>query len=321
MKANVSAALAGERLDRVVSLVASITRAEASSCIDDGRVLLNGLVVRHRSRRVRDGDVVDVDVPERLAGAGLDPDSDVPFDVVYVDEAMIIVNKPAGVVVHPGAGNTSGTLVHGLIARYPDLAEIEPPAGGGRDRSVALRPGIVHRLDKGTSGLLVIGRTAEAVRALQAQLSDRSMRRRYVALALGHFTSRRGLIDAPIGRSEHEPTKMAVVAAGRAARTNYVVQEIFDQPEPTSLVNCSLETGRTHQIRVHLNAIGHPVVGDDRYGGARSSLILPRPFLHAAGLRLTHPRTGEPCEFEAPLPPDLAAVLARLRSQPESSKA
>jgi 23S rRNA pseudouridine1911/1915/1917 synthase len=171
----------------------------------------------------------------------------------------------------------------------------------------------VHRLDKDTSGLLVVARNAGARRALVAELAAREVERRYLALVWGHPESRRGVVDAPIGRSARTPTRMAVTARGRDARTTYEVRDTFTDPVELSLLACKLETGRTHQLRVHLAAIGHPVVGDPAYGGVRESFAVPRIFLHAARLAFTHPRTGARVEFESPLPPDLAGALTSLR--------
>jgi 23S rRNA pseudouridine1911/1915/1917 synthase len=212
------------------------------------------------------------------------------------------VDKPAGLVVHPGAGHRDGTLVGGLLARFPELASVGAPA----------RPGIVHRLDRGTSGLLVVARTPAAFDDLVTQLSARTVERRYVAVVLGVPAPRSGVVDAPIGRSPRDPTRMAVAATGRPARTHYRVEQAFEQPVVAARLACRLETGRTHQVRVHLSAIGHPVVGDARYGGDRPALPAPRPCLHAARLGFRHPSTGEEMAFEAPLPRDLEAVLAGL---------
>jgi 23S rRNA pseudouridine1911/1915/1917 synthase len=206
--------------------------------------------------------------------------------------------------VHPGAGRSTGTLVHGLLAAYPEIA------GVGGDPS---RPGIVHRLDKGTSGLLLVARTPRAHEALVAALSARSVHRRYRALVWGHVAAASGLIDAPIGRSAREPTRMSVDVRGKEARTRYEVLRHATEPVEVTELACTLETGRTHQIRVHLRSIGHPVVGDARYDGNRQSLPLHRPFLHAEGLALDHPVTGQPLRFESPLPADLQAVLSSLR--------
>jgi 23S rRNA pseudouridine1911/1915/1917 synthase len=304
----VPAALAGERVDRVVALLTGVTRAEAAELVATGRVRVGGAVVAVRSRRVAAGDelVVELRPPPH---AVLEPDPDVPVEVVFADDHVIVVDKAPGVVVHPGAGQAGGTLVHGLLARFPDLAGLGELTEGGDAR----RPGIVHRLDKGTSGLLVVARTPAAAASLVAQLGARTVGRRYDALAWGRFDAGGGLIDAPIGRSDADPTRMAVVASGREARTRYQVTATYEHPDRVTRLACQLETGRTHQIRVHLAAIGHPVVGDDRYGGAHGPIACPRPFLHAASLSFVHPATGQTVSFDSPLPGDLAAVLASLR--------
>ena len=298
-------ALTGERIDRVVAVIAGVTRAEAASLVDDGRVTVNDFVEQHRSRRVALGDRIVVDERVVDPAALLEADPTIELTVVYEDDDVLVIDKPAGLVVHPGAGNQHGTLVHGLLARYPDLREL---AVGEN----AVRPGIVHRLDKGTSGLLMVGRTARAVENLIGQLSSRAVSRHYRALAWGRFEATSGLIDAPVGRSDADPTRMTVTATGREARTRYSVLAAYTQPDPTTLVECWLETGRTHQIRVHLSAIGHPVVGDGRYGGARNAVHSPRPWLHAQSLAFDHPVTGAPMSFESDVPADLMAVLAGL---------
>jgi 23S rRNA pseudouridine1911/1915/1917 synthase len=206
-------------------------------------------------------------------------------------------------VVHPGAGHAAGTLVHGLLARYPEMAGVGDPD----------RPGIVHRLDKDTSGLLMVARTGDAFASLSAQLRNRTVRRSYLALVWGHLDAPSGMVDAPVGRAPRTPTRIAVTAGGREARTGYEVVESYSDPVAASLVRCRLETGRTHQIRVHLTAIGHPVVGDARYGGRREPLAdIPRMWLHAAELGFLHPATAEPCVFTSVVPADLSAVLGRL---------
>ena len=282
------------------------SRTQATQACVGGLVRVNERVELHRARRLREGDVIELSIPTATIAPPIAPDDTVPYTVVHADAEVIVIDKPAGVVVHPGAGNSSATLVHGLIARFPDLLALIA------DPQTAERPGIVHRLDKGTSGLLVVGRSASAVANLQAQLADRSMHRSYLALAWGRFSARRGVVDAPIGRHPDDPTQMAIVANGRPARTHYVVERSFERPEPTVLLRCDLESGRTHQIRVHLRSIGHSVVGDSRYGGARAALALDRPFLHAARLQFIHPGTGQPVTFEAPLPAELSTVLGML---------
>jgi 23S rRNA pseudouridine1911/1915/1917 synthase len=305
----IPAALAGERVDRVVAILTGRSRAEVAELIAAGKVALSGRVVAVRHLHVVEGDRLDVDAEEigLLSQPGLTATASVEFGVVYVDEALIVVDKPAGLVVHPGAGHRDDTLASGLLSRFPDLAAAA--AGGAGDPS---RPGIVHRLDKETSGLLVVARTPAAYASLVAQLAARTMGREYQALALGLFDNDAGVIEAPIGRSTRFPTKMAVHAGGRAARTRYGVVGRFRLPIAVSLVHLELDTGRTHQIRVHLAAIGHPIAGDSRYGGSVKDLPLGRPFLHAEALSLVHPVTGESMRFTSPLPSDLSACLAVL---------
>ena len=308
MQETIPAALAGERVDRVVAMVTGLSRAEVAALVEAGAVRLRGRPVRSRSRRVAEGDVVEVDVPEPTAAAPLVADPGGVAPVVHADADVIVVDKPAGLVVHPGAGRAEGTLVQGLLVDFPELAGL-PAAGAGE----ADRPGIVHRLDAGTSGLLVVARTPRAYHSLVGQLQARSVERRYRALVLGTVEAAGGVVDAPIGRSEGDPTRMAVNTTGRPARTRYEVVTPYRDPVPTTELSCRLETGRTHQIRVHLAAIGHPVVGDPRYGGSRAVLPLYRPFLHATRLAFDHPASGERMAFDSPLPPELEALRRDLR--------
>jgi 23S rRNA pseudouridine1911/1915/1917 synthase len=296
-------ALAGQRLDRVVALIAGCSRAEAAALVDAGAVAIDGRAVTSRSHRVAEGDALEVAVPDRPDDDGLVPDSAVTVPVVHEDADLLVVDKPPGLVVHPGAGQRSGTLVHGLLARYPEIRTVGQPD----------RPGIVHRLDKGTSGLLVVARAQPTYEALVQMLAARRVDRRYRALVWGRVDSPTGMVDAPIGRSARDRTRMAVTMTGKDARTRYEVVRTFTEPVSATELRCSLETGRTHQIRVHLASIGHPVVGDARYGGRRPSLRSPRPWLHAEHLALDHPVTGEPLAFDSPLPADLVAVRAGLR--------
>jgi 23S rRNA pseudouridine1911/1915/1917 synthase len=300
-------ALAGERIDRVVAMLTELPRAEVAAMVEAGAVRVGGRTVERGSRKVREGEVVEIDVPDRPAVAALAPDPSVEVVIVHADDAVLVVDKPAGLVVHPGAGHVMGTMVQGLLARHPELADL-PPAGAGESD----RPGIVHRLDAGTSGLLVVARTPAAYHHLVAQLSSRQVHRQYRALVLGTVEANAGEIDAPIGRSERDPTQMAVATAGREARTRYEVRARSTDPIATTELTCTLETGRTHQIRVHLAAIGHPVVGDERYGGARPALPLGRPFLHAERLAFEHPSTGEVLTFTSALPADLDDLLRGL---------
>ncbi|HZU71613.1 MAG TPA: RluA family pseudouridine synthase [Acidimicrobiales bacterium] len=296
----VPAALAGERVDRAVSLLTELSRTTASELVASGAVRVGGRTVG-RSHRLAEGDVLEVDLPG--AAQPPQPDPGVVVEVVHEDQWLAVIDKPAGLVVHPGAGNRSGTLVNGLLARYPDLARVGEPD----------RPGVVHRLDKGTSGLLVVALRPEAHQALVAMMAERRVDRRYLSLVAGRVEAPEGVIDAPIGRSARQPTRMAVSGSGRSARTRYRVLERLDGPPPRTLLECRLETGRTHQIRVHLAAIGHPVVGDDRYG-SRSHSAGERPFLHAHQLGLVHPSTGAAMSWTSPLPPDLQAALDASRS-------
>lgn len=308
-RVEVSGALDGERVDRALAMITGRSRAEIAELIVNGRVRVNEQVVTVRHQRVVPGDVLVFDTHVAAAHQVLRPSEKgaIVFDVVYEDDAIIVIDKPAGLVVHPGAGHRDDTLASGLISRFPDL--VDAAINGAGDSS---RPGIVHRLDKDTSGLLVVARTPASYGSLVAQLASRSMGREYRALALGIFDNDEGTIEAPIGRSTRFPTKMTVHASGREARTRYSVLTRFDQPIPLSLVHLRLETGRTHQIRVHLSAIGHPVAGDARYGGRKRELALDRPFLHAERLRITHPTTGESMEWESQLPAELARCLSQL---------
>ena len=291
--------LDGERVDRAVSLLTALSRSDVADLLDSGAVLVDGVAPAKPSLRLSTGATVSVALPIVVA---TDPaDSSIPLHVVYEDDDVLVIDKQAHLVVHPGSGTPDGTLINALLSRYPDIASV-----GERDR-----PGIVHRLDKGTSGLLMVARTEHAYHHLVGQLVDRTVYRRYIALASGLVASDEGLIDGPLGRSARDATKRAVVANGRVARTRYAVLQRFPEAELT-LLELRLETGRTHQIRVHLEAIGHSVVGDPRYGGKARAYGLTRPFLHAAGLGFEHPTTGEFMQFESELPEDLAEVLSQL---------
>jgi 23S rRNA pseudouridine1911/1915/1917 synthase len=298
--------LAGVRVDRAVAMLANVSRAAATGLIAAGGVLVDDLVVTVGRSALVEGAILTVTLPEGGA-LEVEPESRVAFEVVHADAEVVVVNKPAGLVVHPGAGHQRGTLVGGLLARFPDLSALVASGVCPADR-----PGIVHRLDKGTSGLMAVARTEAAYGALVGQLANRSMARRYLALVEGLVADDRGEIDAPIGRSTRTPTKMAVAAGGRSARTGFTVLARRQLPRPTTLVELSLQSGRTHQIRVHMAAIGHPVVGDARYGAPERALGGGRFFLHAARLAFIHPAREERVEFEAPLPADLEAYLGGL---------
>jgi 23S rRNA pseudouridine1911/1915/1917 synthase len=256
--------------------------------------------------RVVEGSTIDVTVGAHARQQAVAADAGVHVNVVHEQSDLVVVDKPAGLVVHPGAGNRGGTLVQGLLARYPEIASVGDPA----------RPGIVHRIDKDTSGLLVVARSVEGFVHLSAQVAAHTLTRRYLALVWGHLEAARGMIDAPIGRSARRPTRMAVSTGGRDARTSYEVLETYDEPAPLSLLACTLDTGRTHQIRVHLETIGNPVVGDRRYGGHREPFAdLRRFFLHAEHLELDDPASCERLAFDSPLPPELDAVVSQLRAR------
>lgn len=304
-------ALAGERLDRVVALLADVSRSAAVALIAGGAVRIDGDVVSSGKQRLDVGARIEIDETQ-IPGATLPTaDSSIDLDVVHADDDVVVVDKAAGLVVHPGAGNPDGTLVNGLLARYPEIAAVGEPS----------RPGIVHRLDAGSSGLLVVARSAMAYGSLVRQFADHTAGRRYTALVWGHPEAPHGVIDAPIGRDAGDPTRMAVVVGGRPARTEYEVVEQLVGRRDVALLACRLETGRTHQIRVHLAAIGHPLVGDTTYGAGRSGLVgggggatpgLGRPFLHAGELSFDHPDTAARLTFTSDLPADLAAVLEGL---------
>jgi 23S rRNA pseudouridine1911/1915/1917 synthase len=294
-------ALAGERLDRIVAFVTDASRSDAAALVAAGGAQVDGVVVTSGKLRLQLGQRIDVDETKLPVTALPAADPTVVFSVVYEDDEVIVVDKPAGLVVHPGAGNIDGTLVNGLLVRYPELAAIGEPH----------RPGIVHRLDIGTSGLMVVARSVRAYHSLVYALSQRDVTRVYRTMVWGHIANPTGVIDAPIGRDHRDPMRMAVVVDGKSARTRYHVLTAYDTPAEASAVECRLESGRTHQIRVHLAAIGHPVVGDPTYGGVRHPIATPRPFLHAAELAFVHPGTNESLTFTSPLPDDLVAVEAQ----------
>ena len=300
----IPAALAGERLDRVVALIADISRSEASAAIAAGGVTVDGARATAGKVRLDEGTTVMVDPSTVPVVAPPGPNPDVDFGVVHEDDAVVVIDKPPGLVVHPGAGGETATLAHGLLARFPDVADVGDP----------MRPGIVHRLDAGSSGLLVIARSDEAADALVDQFADHSAGRVYDAVVWGVPEAPHGVIDAPLGRSRRDPTRIAVVADGRPARTDYRVVGTFSHtpvgPASVTRLECRLETGRTHQLRVHLSSIDHPLVGDPVYGQRRPALGLTRPFLHAAELSFDHPSTGDRVTFLSPLAPDLSSWLA-----------
>lgn len=295
-------ALDGERLDKVVALVADVSRAVAAQLVTEGGVTVDDEVVRSGKVRVETGQVVAVMAEDTTAVAVPEPDPTVGVRVVFADDDIIVVDKTPDLVVHPAPGHATGTLVNGLLALFPEMAAV----------GEAARPGIVHRLDAGTSGLMVAARSQRAYEALVEAIALHEVGRVYWALVWGHLETLSVVVDAPIGRSPRDPSKMAVRPNGKPSRTAVEVLQRLETPAAVSVVECRLETGRTHQIRVHLAAIGHPVVGDAAYGGARAALACARPMLHSRRLELTHPRSGERLSWTADVPGDMAALLATL---------
>jgi 23S rRNA pseudouridine1911/1915/1917 synthase len=292
MRAEVPAALDGERADLVVARLGGLSRAQARALVDAGIVTVDGVVATSK-RRVSVGSVVEFEPPAPVSR--LEPEA-VDFEVRYEDQHLAVVDKPTGVVTHPGAGNRTGTLAAGILHRWPRVRGV-----GAEDRW-----GLVHRLDRGTSGLLVVALSGPAYDGLRSAIRAHAVERRYVALVVGRPGIPTGTIDAPIARDRGRPMEMRVDPEGRPARTHYRTLEMWQE---YTLLELRLETGRTHQIRVHLGAIGLPVVGDAVYGVGRGA---PRVFLHAAGLAFDHPITGSRVEVTSPLPPDLQAVIEAL---------
>ena len=291
---------AGVRLDAFLSADGALTRSQAARLIAEGRVRVNGKPAA-KSARLSGGETVTVDVPQ-LRETALPP-QDIPLDVVYEDDDVIVVNKPTGLVVHPAPGHPDGTLVNALLHHCGDSL-----SGIGGEK----RPGIVHRIDRDTSGLIIAAKNDAAHLALSAQLTDHSLSRTYECLVTGNMKQDSGTVDAPIGRSSADRKKMAVVPTGRRAVTHWEV--VARYPGVTHL-RCRLETGRTHQIRVHMAYIGHPILGDTVYGAKKPVPGLTGQCLHATGLRFVHPRTGEPVELHCPLPPEFTAMLQKLQSK------
>lgn len=288
--------LDGERVDKVVAMLGAMTRGEAHAFCVDGQVAVDGAGAVAKTR-LHAGQTITfppAEVAAALAAEHID------FGVLYEDEHLVVVDKPTGLTVHPGAGRLTGTLAGGLLERFPEVR------GVGQQG----RWGLVHRLDRETSGALLVARTAEAYAALTADLARRDVGRDYVALVQGTFDLPRGTVEAPIGRDPHRPRRQAMIPNGRHAVTHYRMTSQWDQPG-VALLAVTLETGRTHQIRVHLAGIGHSVIGDRLYG-RRDPVNAPRLFLHAANLRFRHPATGEAMEVTSPLPDDLRQVLDAL---------
>ena len=288
--------IGGVRLDKAVADLTPLSRSLANEQIKNGQILVNGKVKKAKYA-VKAGDVITYELPEPEALEYVA--ENLPLDIVYQDEDVAVVNKAQGMVVHPSAGHTSGTLVNALMYHIKDLSGING----------VLRPGIVHRIDKDTSGLLMIAKNDDAHIKLAEELKDKKSLRKYWAIVHGNLPNDRGVIEAPIGRSEKDRKKQAVTAKGKPAVTRFHVLERFGN---YTLVELQLETGRTHQIRVHMAYIGHPVAGDEVYG-PRKTLKGHGQFLHARTLGFTHPKTGEVMEFTAEAPAIFQETLEKLR--------
>jgi len=284
----------GIRLDKYIANHSELTRSHIQKLISEGRVLVDGKPAKP-SYPVNSGEYIRIEVPPPLI-LSIDPEN-IPLNIVYEDENMIVIDKPAGLTVHPAPGHHSGTLVNAILAHCPNLAGIKG----------TVRPGIVHRLDKDTSGLIMVAKNDLAHLSLSSQIKKRSVQKWYLALVSGHLTPLKGAIEAPIGRHPRDRKKMAVISTGRQARTFYQVKRYIGD---YSLLEARLDTGRTHQIRVHLSSIGHPVFADAIYG--RKSKLLARQFLHAHRLGFQLPDSGEYVEFQSDLPDDLKEVLATI---------
>lgn len=293
-----------QRLDKfVLARLDGFSRAQVQGLIREGCVLVNG-AAQKTGYKLRGGEQIGVRVPPREESS-IEPE-DIPLAIIYEDDCLAVIDKPAGMIVHPGAGNESGTLVNALLARYPELADMmdDPEAGE--------RLGIVHRLDRGTSGLIVAARNKASLLALMAQFQARAVDKVYLALLEKRPASNTGLVDAPITRDSRQRKRMAVRRDGRSAQTEFEVLDDDFQGD-RALVRLRLLTGRTHQIRVHMAFIGCPVVGDSVYGYRKQRVKLKRQFLHAHELAFTHPASGERLRFVSELPVGLADVMGKLR--------
>lgn len=289
---------AGSRLDRFLAeACGELTRSRLQKLIDQGQVQVNGRAAK-ASEKLRAGDAVSLTLPEAEPVELVA--EDIPLRVCYEDADLAVIDKPAGMVVHPAAGHAQGTLVNALLFAMDDLSGINGEK----------RPGIVHRLDKDTTGLIVIAKNDRAHQGLAAQLADHSMHRVYLALAEGRFKQQTGTVTTFMGRDPRDRKRMAVLPQGREAVTDYVVEEAFDQ---ASLVRLRLHTGRTHQIRVHMAYLHHPLLGDPLYGPKKPRLGLERQMLHAQAIHFIHPVTGAALDFSAPPPADFVSTLEKLR--------
>ena len=296
MKIKIKATQVGSRLDKAISDASNVSRTQANDLIKADAVFVNG-EVKKAKYKVLENDLVSFVIPEPEV---LSYEAEnIPLDIVYEDDDVAVINKPQGMVVHPSAGHHSGTLVNALMYHMTKLSSING----------VIRPGIVHRIDKDTSGLLMVAKNDQAHELLAAQLKDHSSKRRYLAIIHGNLLNDRGVIEAPIGRNPKDRKKQAVIAGGKHALTHFEVLERFGE---FTLVNLTLETGRTHQIRVHMAYIGHPLLGDALYGRKVPEKGLTGQCLHARTLRFIHPRTNAECVVTSALPEYFTQVLSRL---------
>ncbi|HNW86355.1 MAG TPA: RluA family pseudouridine synthase [Candidatus Limiplasma sp.] len=290
-----------KRLDLLIAEGCAITRSQAARWIEAGVCMANGRALSKAGEILKAGVAIEITPPQAKDLSVCK--EDIPLQFLYQDADLAAINKPCGMVVHPANGNESGTLVNALLFALDDLSGI----GGVR------RPGIVHRLDKDTSGVILIAKNDAAHLSLSRQLKDHTMEKHYLAVVEGNLKEPRGRIDLPIGRSERDRKKMAVTRDGRSAQTEWV---LLENMRDSALIDVRILTGRTHQIRVHMQSIGHPVAGDPIYG-LRNGVRVPRLMLHAHTLAFTHPRTGDRLRVEAPLPPPFEAALRKLRLEPD----
>ncbi len=309
-KMSLTATTAGIRLDLFAATETGLSRSAVAKLLSDGRLTVNGRVL-NKNYKMSVGDTVELELPEPEPDDALP--EDIPLDIVYEDDDIIVINKPSGMVVHPAAGNPDGTLDNALL--YHCAGSLSGIGG-------VTRPGIVHRLDKDTSGLIAVAKNDAAHLSLAAQLKEHTMRRIYSAVVVGAFKEDSGTVDAPIGRCPTDRKKMAVIRDPEKAARNAVTHwSLLERYSGFSLLRCELETGRTHQIRVHLSYKGHPLMGDSVYGGGHTKFekenahLIDGQCLHAGELRLTHPSTGEAMVFTAPLPEKFECLLQKLRSK------
>lgn len=289
------------RLDAyLASLLTDVSRSYVQKMITGEKVTINGITIVQKKHKVKIGDEVIIDIPEpELLKIEAE---DIPLDIVYEDDDLMVINKPQGMVVHPAPGNYSGTLVNALMFNAEKLSSING----------VIRPGIVHRIDKDTSGLLMIAKTDEAHQILADQLKDHSVERKYLAICHGRIGNESGTIEGAIARHPKDRLKMAIVPGGKRAVTHF---KVIERLKAHTLVECQLETGRTHQIRVHMSSIGHPLVGDPLYGVKKEKINTTGQALHATTLGFVHPTTGEMMRFEAPLPKHFEEVLRKVKAR------